>query len=252
MTETPRDRAWIAALAVARTRGTFAAGDVLDVADLSGDRRDTVEGVLGVMERHGYLARAEDGTGWRARAPAPSTDANPDGFDGTFTYLAAPNTRWTFEPDAVREWVESRLEGRTLNLFAGRTRLRHDGEVVRNDLDGSIDADYHVDARAAADHFDPGSFDTVVLDPPLPGRWVDGEGPGGPGALRHRQVENGVAELVRASGRTITFGRDSSGMGAGRGFETEEICLINHPGAFQDTIAVVERRTGTAVPGGRG
>lgn len=243
MTETVRDRIWVAALAVARVHSTFKTSDVLGKADASEDHRPTAVDVLQTMQNYGFLKRVEDGEEWRADRTVPMTDVTPSGFDGSFTYLSAPITRWTFASDDVREWIESRLEGRVLNLFAGATRLRHDGgEIIRNDLNEEIDADYHVDANRIADHFEPGSFDTVVLDPPR-SEW-NATGDSGPGRLGGiSRIKNQTVKLVSVGGRTITVGRSSSGMGSTRGFEKEEICLVNHPGAFTDTIAVVERRT---------
>lgn len=232
MTGTARDRLWIAALALARTRASFATADVLAAADLPAERTPAATAVLGVMREYGFLERVAEGE-WTAQA-VPLTDAVPSGYDGTFTYLSAPGARWTFAPDAVREWVEARLEGRVLNLFAGDTRLRHDGEVVRNDVDESIAADVRVDARAIADRFPTGSFDTVVLDPPLSMHGSD--------VLE--RVRGAVADLLRADGLAITAGRNSVGMGSTRGFETVELCLVAHPGGGHDTILVVERSTG--------
>lgn len=233
MTGTPRDRLWVAALALARTRAAFATADVLGAADLPDERAPAAAAVLEVMREYGFLERVDDGE-WTAGRAVPLIDAAPSGYGGTFTYLLAPSARWTFAPDVVREWLEARLEGRVLNLFAGGTRLRHDGEVVRNDLDESVPADTRVDARAIADRFPPGSFDTVVMDPPLS---MHGSGD-------FERVKSAVAELLRADGVAITAGRNSAGLGSTRGFETVELCLVAHPGGADDTILVVERSTG--------
>lgn len=77
-----------------------------------------------------------------------------------------PLTKWTFENDTIRSEVESWIEGRVLNACCGESRLNHAGEVVRNDLNTSLDADHHVDAAALPIYLDPGSFDVIVFDPP--------------------------------------------------------------------------------------
>lgn len=41
----------------------------------------------------------------------------------------------------------------------------------------------------------------------------------------------------------VTFGWNSSGFGEGRGFALEEVHLVCHGGAHNDTIATVERKT---------
>jgi hypothetical protein len=40
-----------------------------------------------------------------------------------FTYMKTPLQRYTFKNRRIREWVESHVEGRVLNLFAGKTLL---------------------------------------------------------------------------------------------------------------------------------
>lgn len=156
-------------------------------------------------------------------------------------YLRAKASTWTFSPPKVRKFVEDHLEGRVLNLFAGKTELRHDGEVVRNDIDEDRDADYHFDAIHVRDHFPDNSFDTVILDPPFSEiqsrKRYNGEHAG-----KFKHIRDEVAEIVRPGGKTITFGYHSTGMSMTRGFEKEEIALICHGGRFPDTVSVVERR----------
>jgi len=159
----------------------------------------------------------------------------------SFTYIEAPPTKWTFEPDSVRRFVESQLEGRVLNLFAGETKLRHSGEIVRNDLDEKREADVHIDATQCRKHFEDCSFNTVVLDPPYNVRKArekyEGEYMGA-----FKRVKNQVQHLVEPGGRVITFGYDSTGMSKSRGYEKEHISLLNHKGDHNDTICTIERR----------
>ncbi len=63
-----------------------------------------------------------------------------------FEHLRCPLHRYTFSVKPVRQWVETRCEGRVLNLFAGPTLLGVD--EVRTDLDPAMPADYHLDALA--------------------------------------------------------------------------------------------------------
>ncbi|MFB6300545.1 MAG: hypothetical protein ABEH65_09820 [Halobacteriales archaeon] len=247
MEEAIRDRLWVGALAIARQQRSFMVSEVLELADVDASHRDTAEAVLATMAEYGFIQSDPAEATWRAGSAVPLTDPNPTGFDGTFTYLTAPKSRWIFDPPVVREWVESRLDGRVLNLFAGPTKLSHDGEIVRNDVDETIEATYHVNAADIAAHVEAESFGTIVLDPPLIARApTDGQTtqPAGhtiaPADLD--RIKTQVAELVEGGGTVITFGRNSSGLGSTRGFEKREICLINHPGSFDDTIAVVEGR----------
>lgn len=78
----------------------------------------------------------------------------------------AEHKAWTFEDKHIRDWVLSHLDGRVLNACCGQTKLPHDGEIVRNDLDSSINADSHVDVTKLPTIHEPESFDTILFDPP--------------------------------------------------------------------------------------
>jgi len=75
-------------------------------------------------------------------------------------------SRWTFQDENIREWVESHLSGHVLNACAGKTRLNHSGKVVTNDLDGGIETNHSVDAAELSAEYPAESFDTIVFDPP--------------------------------------------------------------------------------------
>jgi len=74
--------------------------------------------------------------------------------------------RWTFKDKTIRNWVVEHMRGRVLNACAGKTELPHDNEVVTNDIDDSVNADYNVDVTRLAAVLEPNSFDTIVFDPP--------------------------------------------------------------------------------------
>lgn len=166
-----------------------------------------------------------------------------------FSYFESPPTPWTFQHDSIRRYVEQHLQGRVLNLFAGKTRLRHGGEIITNDIDPGIDSDYQFDATEVRAYFEPCTFDTVILDPPYNVRKAREKYDGQHVGLFTR-VKDQVAEIVRPGGKTLHFGYDSTGMSPSRGFEKTEICLINHKGDHNDTICVIERRTQTKLSEG--
>lgn len=83
------------------------------------------------------------------------------GYIQTHKHLQA-----TFEDSQIRQWVESRLSGRVLNACCGPTTLNHKDEIVRNDIDETIAAEYHVDVARLAAVLEPRSFETIVFDPP--------------------------------------------------------------------------------------
>ena len=74
--------------------------------------------------------------------------------------------RWTFDDNKIRKWVLEHMKGRVLNACCGQNELPHDSEVIRNDLDPTIDAHFHVDVTQLAAEFEPQSFDTILFDPP--------------------------------------------------------------------------------------
>ena len=156
-------------------------------------------------------------------------------------YHEVPPTRWTFEPRAVRAFVEENLDGRVLNLFAGRTKLRHDGRVVRNDLDTDRDADYHLDALELVTSQPEQTFDTVVLDPPYNVRKArekyNGEYQGKLTAIKDQLVR-----VVRPGGRVLSFGYDTTGMSRSRRFYKKRVAVFCHNGDHNDTLCVVDER----------
>ena len=156
-----------------------------------------------------------------------------------FDYIKCPLNRYTFSVTPIRVWVEKNCEGRTLNLFAGKTKLFVD--EVRNDLDSDMLADYHLDALAFVLNWNGEKFDTVLLDPPYAYR-KSMEMYKGIIASPFRQLKDAIPDILKDNGIVITFGYHSTVMGTGRGFKVERICLFSHGGAIHDTIATVERR----------
>jgi hypothetical protein len=173
-----------------------------------------------------------------------AVDAERDGYDDLqMSYHAVQPNRWTFRSDKIRRWVEARLQGRVLNACAGQTKLVHDGEIVRNDIDEDRDADLHVDVCEIADHFDVESFGTVVYDPPFSqyqsNRSYEGREVGDD-ALAKRQFE----ELLAPGGRFIQFGFTTTGMPMSLGYERQEVAVFNTLGRMNDYLAVVDEKPG--------
>lgn len=149
--------------------------------------------------------------------------------------------RWTFEYQPARQFVENRLNGRVLNACAGKSVLDYDGEIVRNDLNPEMDADYHLDVCEFADYFPRQSFDTVVFDPPFD----DLQAADKYDSLRADSVLEAFqqfSELVRPNGCVITFGWNSWGMRSHEIFDREETVLFQRGPVKRDIIACVDRR----------
>lgn len=156
-----------------------------------------------------------------------------------FTYMKTPLYRYTFKNSRIRGWVESHVEGKVLNLFAGKVKLNC-GEV-RNDLNTDMNAEYHLDALEFVKMWDGPKFDTVLLDPPYALR-KSMEMYDGKICSPFNAIKNEIVNILVPEGIVITFGYHSNVMGGVRGFKQECILLMSHGGAIHDTIAVIERR----------
>lgn len=175
----------------------------------------------------------------------PAVDAEKDGRrdDIELSYWTVQPNRWTFQSDKIRRWVEQRLQGRTLNACAGKTKLAHDHEIVRNDIDEQRDADLHVDVCNIADELEAESFDTIVYDPPFSqyqaNRSYDGEKVGD-SALAKRQFDS----LLRDGGRVIQFGFTTTCMPMELGYERQEVAVWNTLGQMNDYLSVIDKKPG--------
>jgi len=171
-----------------------------------------------------------------------------DWTDLELSYHTVRPNKWTFQSKKIRRWVESRLEGRVLNACAGKTKLAHDHEIVRNDLDESRDADIHVDVCEIADHFESESFNTIVYDPPFSENQAnktydlgDGEAVvAGNDAVTKRQFD----DLLAPGGRVIQFGYTTTCMPTSLGYERLEAGIWNTLGRSNDYLSVVDQKAG--------
>ncbi len=178
-------------------------------------------------------------------------DSDRDSWDGLrMSYHTVSPNRWTFQSDKIRHWVEARLRGRVLNACAGKTKLAHDDEIVRNDLDEDRDADLQVDVCEIADHFDANRFDTILYDPPFSENQAsrsyeleDGEAViAGNDAVAKREFD----ELLAPGGRVIQFGYTTTCMPASMDYERAEVAVFNTLGRMNDYLAVVDEKPGEA------
>lgn len=114
--------------------------------------------------------------------------------------------RWTFSTRKVRERVLDEIEGRVLNACCGKTVLEKSGvDIVRNDLNPEIDADYHTDIENALETFSPESFDCVILDPPFD----QGQAEEHYGNIHARDLGTArkqLRQVVNPGGKMIEFG----------------------------------------------
>ena len=147
--------------------------------------------------------------------------------------------KFTFSNKRIREWVENNCEGRTLNLFAGMTKLNI--TEIRVDSNKDMPADYHMDALEFLRTYNyEVLFNSVLLDPPYAIR-KSMEMYKGHRMSPFKQIKDEIPNVLMYGGLVITFGYHSVSMGDVRNFKTEEILLMSHGGAIHDTIATKER-----------
>lgn len=60
--------------------------------------------------------------------------------------------------------------------------------------------------------------------------------------MLYKRVRDAVDELLRPGGIVLSFGWSSNGMGKSRRYELEEILLVCHGGAHNDTICIAKRK----------
>lgn len=156
--------------------------------------------------------------------------------------------RWTFEYQPAKAFAEQHCHGRVLNACAGRTELKHDGEIVRNDPNPEMPADTRYDVATIADHFEPGSFDTVLFDPPFDDLQAEDKYD----SLRVDSILQAFGqfhELLRPRGTVVTFGWNSWGMRSQAGYERDTTVLFQRGPVKRDVIATVDRRTTASLTG---
>jgi hypothetical protein len=147
--------------------------------------------------------------------------------------------KWTFQMPKLRAWVEERIEGKTLNLFGGITRLN--GDIAYNDINPDLPADYRRDAYDLAEWSDSADrFDTVIFDPPYTA-FQAVRTYGGKKAQEVSHARDVVEYVLKPKGRVISLGFNSTGMSESRGFVREGVALVNCGGSHNDFILVSER-----------
>ncbi|MBK6414005.1 hypothetical protein [Sphingopyxis sp.] len=123
-----------------------------------------------------------------------------------------------------------------------------------NDLNPETEAEHHMDAVSFLEMLENqvgGLIDLVILDPPYSPRQISecykaaGKTVGmkdTQSALLYKAVRDACMPLLSANAVVLSFGWNSVGMGKSRGFVQEEILLVCHGGAHNDTICLAERR----------
>lgn len=161
----------------------------------------------------------------------------PAGLQLSFHYVSG--SRYTFEDAPPREFAQRWMEGRVLNACAGPTELEHTDEVVRNDIDESVDAATHLDVHELPDEYGPRSFDTIVFDPPWSGFQAGDKYDGGD-VNWTRELREGFDTMLRENGRVIQLGYTATNMPRDLCYEKVAVAVFCPYGRRKDFIGTVD------------
>jgi hypothetical protein len=169
-----------------------------------------------------------------------------------FNRTWAMPSRDTFSVPPIGDFVRRYLKESTVSVdpFARNCELAR----FTNDLNPETKAQSHLDAEDFLKSLQfadkPGIFDLVLFDAPYSPRQISecyqqvgrevGMAGTQNGAL-YLRVRNAIVPLLAPNAIVLSFGWNSSGMGKERGFEIQEILLVCHGGAHNDTICMAER-----------
>lgn len=147
----------------------------------------------------------------------------------------------------VARWLA--LSGVSVDPFA---RDRREATYT-NDLNPNTAAQHHMDAEAFVEMLAGQGVraDAVLFDPPYSPRQISEcyQAVGLPvgtketqNARLYKRVRGALDRILVPGGVMLSFGWNSAGMGVTRGYAIEEILLVAHGGAHNDTICVAERK----------
>lgn len=164
---------------------------------------------------------------------------------------AMPN-KDTFSIKPIRELICNYVEGSELSVadpFCNGKRFS--SGTVTNDLDESLEADFHMDALDFLRSLGNESMNVVLFDPPYSPRQVSEcyKKLGKTVNMQTTQssywgdMKKEIARALTWSGVCITFGWNSGGIGKKLGLNIEEILIVAHGGWHNDTICTVDRKT---------
>lgn len=151
----------------------------------------------------------------------------------------------TFDCPPIREFVLRHLTGVSVDPFARNNLLA----LHRNDLNPQTSAEHHMDAVSFLAHLAAQGLaaDTVLFDPPYSPRQIAecyasiGKVAGTKdtqNARLYAECRKAIRSIAKRGTRVLSFGWNSAGMGTG--FRMDELLLVCHGGAHNDTICLAE------------
>ena len=162
---------------------------------------------------------------------------------------AMPNHN-TFTIKPIYDLISRHItKGLWLDPFSRNSPFSH--LCITNDLNPSVDSDFHEEALDFIKKFDTSSVDGIMFDPPYSPRQIS-ECYKQVGRSVHMQDTQAsfygdrkreAARTIKIGGKALCFGWNSGGLGKRNGFDLVEILIVPHGGAHNDTICTVEVKT---------
>ena len=162
---------------------------------------------------------------------------------------AMPNAD-TFSIQPIGEFVERYLSKSTRSIDPLTRNFK--AAPITNDLNPDTAAQYHEKADKFLGRFTIGEkFDLVIFDPPYSPRQMKEVYSGigleftqrdGQIAGRWKEEKDIIDKILEPDGVVLHFGWHTNGMGKKRHYEIEEILIVAHGGAHNDTICMAERK----------
>lgn len=160
---------------------------------------------------------------------------------------AMPNSL-TFQIKPIREFIDRYVQPGMFSVdpFANKSRIC----TLTNDLDPAMCCDRCMDALDFLKWIKDDYVDLVLFDPPYSPRQVSEEYKRLGMTVNMATTQSSywsnmkieIARILKPGGVCLSFGWNSNGIGLKRGFTLEEILLVPHGGAHNDTICLAERK----------
>lgn len=157
----------------------------------------------------------------------------------------------TFDCEPIGSLVKKYLRESSISIdpFARNKRWA----TYTNDLNPNTAADYHLNAPEFLQMLaDQGvKADLLIFDPPYSPRQITecySEAGLKAGMIEtqnarlYSECRDAAMNILTESAVVISCGWSSAGMGTNRGFDLQEVLMVCHGGAHNDTIVVVEKR----------
>ncbi len=162
----------------------------------------------------------------------------------------------TFSVKPIGEFVKKYLANSKISVdpFARNKQWA----TYTNDLNPETLAEYHLDALEFLEGLaeQKVNADLVIFDPPYSPRQLAEcyKQIGRKATMQDTQAKswsdwkNAIANITDKNSIVLSFGWNTVGMGAKRGFEIAEILMVCHGGQHNDTICMAETRLTKRVP----